>query len=94
VAKALEWLKLNHRDYGDLIISYDELNKYPENIPPISVEYKHALTNKIPEATSTFDLATNDGVQDGDCPFIVHGITGEQLMTKTVAAYKGIALQH
>ena len=33
-------------------------------------------------------------MQKGDCPFVVHGITGEQLTTKTVAAHKGIALQH
>ena len=31
VADALEWLKLNHVDYADLEIAYDELEKYPEN---------------------------------------------------------------
>jgi hypothetical protein len=94
VADALEWLKLNHKDYADLTISYDELNRYPEHMPPVTIEYKQPSSNKIPEATSLFDSATDDGVQNGDCPFVVHGITGEQLTTKTVAAHKGIALQH
>jgi hypothetical protein len=86
VAGALEWLKLNHKNYADLTISYDELNRYPVTI--------ESSSNKIPEATSVFDLATDEGVQNGNCPFVVHGITGEQLTTKTVAAQKGIALQH
>ena len=30
VARALEWLKLNHADYKDLEISYDNLSQYPE----------------------------------------------------------------
>lgn len=39
VACALEWLKLNHLDYADLEILYEELNRYPEDLPPVSVEY-------------------------------------------------------
>jgi hypothetical protein len=35
VAKALEWLKLNHIDYSDLDISYENLKKYPEDCPTI-----------------------------------------------------------
>ncbi|KAH7905990.1 hypothetical protein BJ138DRAFT_1016916, partial [Hygrophoropsis aurantiaca] len=52
VARALEWLKLNHVDYHKLDISYEELDRYPENGPPVSVEYRHTETNKRPEATS------------------------------------------
>jgi len=39
VARALEWLKLNHADYKDLQISYDNLATYPEDSLPISIEY-------------------------------------------------------
>jgi hypothetical protein len=39
VAQALEWLKLNHSDYCDLEISYDNLKEYPEDTPPVTVEY-------------------------------------------------------
>ena len=42
VARALEWLKVNHVDYHDLNISYENLAGYPENGPPVSVEYHHS----------------------------------------------------
>jgi hypothetical protein len=43
------------------------------------VPYQHAETNKDPEATSGFDHDDEDEVEDGPCPFVVNGITGEQL---------------
>jgi Helitron helicase-like domain at N-terminus len=94
VAQALEWLKLNHSDYADLEIAYDELDHYPEDSPPVSVQYQHALTNKVVEGTSVFDDALDDGVDQGDCLFVVHGLMGEQLDTRSVTALKGIALRH
>jgi len=39
VAKALEWLKLNHRDYADLEISHKNLESYPEDSPPVVINY-------------------------------------------------------
>ena len=94
VAQALEWLKLNHSDYSDLDISYEELNRYPEDKPPVSIHYQHSLTNKVEEGTSVFDDAPDDGVEDGACPFVVHGLTGEQLTAKSASALKGLALRH
>jgi hypothetical protein len=85
VACALEWLKLNHPDYSDLNIAYDELEKYPEDTPLVCVEYQFSLTNKVEEGTSIFNSTTADGVDNGPCPFVVHGVTGTQLATKTVA---------
>jgi hypothetical protein len=52
------------------------------------------LTNKVEEGTSVFDDAPDDGVEDGVCPFVVHGLTGDQLTTKSTSALKGIALRH
>ena len=75
-------------------IAYDELEKYPEDTPPVCVEYQFSLMNKVEEGTSVFDSMTADGVDNGPCPFVVHGVTGTQLATKTVAALKGIALKH
>ena len=40
VARALEWLKLNHAKYADLEIAYDEFECYPEESLPGSVEYQ------------------------------------------------------
>ena len=94
VARALEWLKLNHSDYSDLEISYSNLAKYPEDDPPVSVEYCPATTNKYPENTSTFDDEAEDGTEQGDCPFVVHGLTGESLDTMTSNRLKAIALTH
>jgi hypothetical protein len=94
VARALEWLKLNHVNYNDLDIAYDELNRYPENVPPVSIEYQHSQTNKRPEGTSLFDDGDEEGVDDGECPFVVHGLTSDQMITKSVEALKGIALKH
>lgn len=94
VACALEWLKLNYADYADLKIAYDELGCYPEESPPVSVEYQHSVTIKIEEGTSSFDNTDGGSVQEGDCPFIVHGLTGDQYDTKSLNALEGIALHH
>lgn len=56
VFKTLEWLKLNHQDYADLEISYENLASYPETSPPVVINYWHSITNKIPEATSVHDM--------------------------------------
>ena len=34
------------------------------------------------------------GVQNGDCPFVVHGITGEKISTLSKDAVQALALQH
>jgi hypothetical protein len=94
VARALEWLKLNHADYADIQISYKNLEEYPEDDPPVSIEYRQSVTNKYPENTSSFDDEIEDGTEEGDCPFVVHGLTGESLDTMTSNKLKGIALTY
>ena len=94
VIKALEWLKLNHSDYADIDISETNLKEYPEDMPPVSIEYKPSFSNKTPEGTSVFDMEENDGTEEGDCPFVVHGLTGENLETMSTNAIKARALQH
>src|SRR6202790_3017625 len=39
VSKALHWLKLNHADYYDCEISEKNLASYPEDGPPVVVDY-------------------------------------------------------
>jgi hypothetical protein len=34
------------------------------------------------------------GTETGKCPFIVHGLTGEEYSTKSLKALKAIALKH
>ena len=80
VAKALEWLKLNHSDYADIDISYENLAQYPEDEPPVIVNYSHSMaSNSDPESTAVNNTEDNEGTDTGDCPFIVHGLTGANL---------------
>jgi hypothetical protein len=94
VINALNWLKLNHTDYADIEISEKNMKEYQEDMPPVSVEYREMLSNKVPEGTSVFDKAEEEGTVQGDCSFTVHGLTGELLQTITPNALKAMALHH
>jgi len=94
VKLALEWLKLNHCDYYDLEISQRNLDQYPEDIPPVVIDYRCSFTNKDPESTAVNDMEDEDGTDMGKCPFVVQGLTGEEYSTKSIKALKAIALKH
>jgi hypothetical protein len=94
ISAALEWLKINHSDYADVQISQENLKLYPEEGPPVTIDYRSSVVNKQKEATSVFDMEDEDGVQEGKCPFIVHGITGENYSTLSKDATRALALQH
>lgn len=94
VAKALEWLKLNHRDYADLEISHKNLESYPEDSPPVVINYRHSATNKIPEATSVHDMELEHGTEEGMCPFTVHTLTSEEYDTTSSETLKAMAAKH
>ena len=80
VAAALEWLKLNHADYADLVISYDNLNNYPEDVPPVIVNYTQSMeSTQDPESTAVNYVEEYEGTATGECPFMVHGLTGRTL---------------
>jgi len=94
VSKALEWLKLNHIDYADLKISYENLASYPEDLPPVVINYRQSMTNKIPEATSVHDMELESGTTEGICPFTVHTLTSEEYDTMNTETLKAIAAKH
>jgi hypothetical protein len=94
VRAALDWLKLNHADYYDLEISQQNLDRYPEDKPPVVIDYRQSFFNKDPESTAVNDNEDEEGTETGACPFVVHGLTGEEYSTKSVKALKLIALQH
>ena len=94
MSKALRWLKLNHIDYYDCSISEKKLASYPDEGPPVVVDYYTSSLNKNPESTSIHDMEEEDGTTKGPCPFIVHGITDEELSVKTMKTIKAIALGH
>ena len=94
VIAALEWLKLNHADYANIKISQEYMDQYHEDMPPVSIEYKESVTNKVPEGTSVFDQDEEEGTEEGDCAFTVHGLTGETLNSMSPNAMKILALRH
>ena len=81
VATALEWLKLNHSDYADLTISYENLSEYPEDAPPVVVDYHMVEHDDIndPESTAVNTSDNEDSTSEGQSTMIVHGLVGEEL---------------
>ena len=97
VKDALEWLKLNHIDYEDLLISSENLNDYPLAGVPVNIEYSESdpdSGNKIASAMSVYDNEIEDGTTDGPCPFTVHGLIGPEFENMSMERLKARALQH
>jgi hypothetical protein len=63
VSKALYWLKLNHIDYYDHEISKKNLASYPEDGPPVVVDYYPSSSNKNTESISINDMDEEDGIR-------------------------------
>ncbi|KAG6874802.1 hypothetical protein C0992_006479, partial [Termitomyces sp. T32_za158] len=94
VKRVLEWLKLNHVGYSDIVISDFNLASYPKDRSPIEIVYRKSL-----EAAGTIDPSAHPnpddtGIVKEDCPFVVHGIMGDKMLTKTTNELKGIAVHH
>ena len=94
VVRALEWLKLNHRDYADITISHENLQQYSETEIPVSIEYRECSGNKVSEGTSKHDLEAEHGVMEGECSFSVHGLTKDSIEMMSSEALKAAALKH
>ncbi|KAF9033546.1 hypothetical protein BJ165DRAFT_1417496 [Panaeolus papilionaceus] len=88
IQNALEWLKINHKDYADLNIDYGVLNTYPLDDVPIGFLYREKGDNEgntLDAEKSVFDSIEEVGTVSGPCPFTVHGLGADR---------KAIALQH
>ena len=94
VINALNWLKLNHADYADIEVSETNMKQYREDMPPVSIEYQESSSNKVPEGTSVFDQTEEEGTEQGNCTFTVHGLTVELLQTMPPNVLKALALRH
>ncbi|TFK55360.1 hypothetical protein OE88DRAFT_1608444, partial [Heliocybe sulcata] len=94
VSGALEWLKLNHQDYHDIDISYENIRSYPETSPPVTVSYHKETDNKEELSKSLHDTGEEEGSTSRPCPLVVHGVTGSQLHTQTMKSLKATALKH
>ena len=80
VKDALDWLKLNHEDYTDLEISEENLKTYSETEPPVIPDWHKSDIFEDKEAKAVTSHREEEiGVEEGKCPFVVHGITGSEL---------------
>ncbi|TFK53317.1 hypothetical protein OE88DRAFT_1600817, partial [Heliocybe sulcata] len=79
VSAALEWLKLNHTDYKDLDISYENLKGYKDNATPVVVSYHPQTSSKEELGKSLNHDGEEEGTETGPCSLVVHGVTGSQL---------------
>jgi hypothetical protein len=92
VSKALHWLKLNQVDYYDCEISEKNLASYPDDGPPVVVDYYPSNSNKNSESISANYMDEEDGTSESPCSFVVHGLTSEESSTKTIKIIKTVAL--
>lgn len=81
VRNALDWLKLNHADYQDITISTENLDSYPEDRPPVIVDFHMQEATKDAEATAVNDSDEADGTTEGMCSFVVHTLTPDEAET-------------
>ncbi|KIJ40063.1 hypothetical protein M422DRAFT_174332, partial [Sphaerobolus stellatus SS14] len=80
VTAALNWLKLNHSDYTNIEISEENAQSYEDGEPPVTIEYHKRNTNKHPIAVGMDDVEGDElGTSSDDCPFIVHGLTSDNI---------------
>ncbi|PPQ87199.1 hypothetical protein CVT25_014754 [Psilocybe cyanescens] len=96
VVDALEWLRLNHRDYIDLEISIENIESYPLVGVPVTVDFrkKDENSNHIASSMSMHDNEEEEGSTEGPCPFTVHGLSGVDYGNMSIQALKARALQH
>ncbi|KIK54800.1 hypothetical protein GYMLUDRAFT_176509, partial [Collybiopsis luxurians FD-317 M1] len=95
IFQALSWLKRNHTDYDDLDLNVakSNLESYPKEGVPVSVEYEASHTNKIPEATGLDDKESEDGTESGYCPFRVYGLSEDRYQNMTHKQMKAEAME-
>ncbi len=94
VLESLQRLCLNYPDYADVTISMDNLREYADNSAPVDIIYQHSLTNKAVEGTSINNNEVADGISNGSCPMVVHGLIGDELSALPLQTQKVHAARH
>ncbi|KZV98468.1 hypothetical protein EXIGLDRAFT_712984 [Exidia glandulosa HHB12029] len=94
VKNALEWLKLNHQDYDDIHISERNLNTYTNEVMPFYYTFIQRDENNPIESRAANDNYSSRGVEDGPCPFTVHGVAYDDLIPFHRETLKAISLNH
>lgn len=96
VKHALDWLKLNHCDYSDLIISDANLDSYGDDGVPVGYHFEESDPEQNDPMTSAPHETSDDleGTDSGPCPFMVHGLTGDAFSKLNNEQIKAVALEH
>lgn len=94
VLTALNWLKLNHPLYAAVDISYDNLNGYPEDSPPVGIVFRPRAPGSSAESLAVYENVTDRETSEGDAPFIVHGLDGADLARMSYDSKIAIAIRH
>ena len=80
VHRVLDWLELNHKDYSDLAISYENVEQYPELCPPVIKDYRPDWVANELENKASYDVEDWSSVEEGKCSLIVHTLTLDKMM--------------
>jgi len=67
---------------------------YPENEPPVQVDYHFKEIMEQAENSLLLKLKLTNAVSEGECPFVVHGLAGIQIENQSAKALRAIALKH
>ena len=82
--RVLEWLELNHEDYSDVEISYENVEQYPELGPPVIKDYRPDWVANELENKASYDVEDWPSVEEGKCPLIVHTLTLDKMMARDI----------
>ncbi|KAJ3486464.1 hypothetical protein NLI96_g4222 [Meripilus lineatus] len=95
---ALLWLKANHLDYKDVIISTENLRQYEANpaVPPVGVKVisTNGQGNVEMQNVPSYASDTEIGTETGPCPLAVAGLVGENLTEMSKEQKVALALKH
>ncbi|EIW58461.1 uncharacterized protein TRAVEDRAFT_93495, partial [Trametes versicolor FP-101664 SS1] len=75
VLNALRWLILNHCDYAEVSVSYENLARYTDDEPPVCVVYRAGEGDLPSESQPGYGGRDNEGLVEGECSFTVQGLT-------------------
>lgn len=71
VFNALQWLKANHKDYGDLEISQENLAGYNDSEVPVPIMQRNEAGDVTTVAPPVYDHDKEMGTTEGTCSFAV-----------------------
>lgn len=94
VRAALHWLRVNHSDYANVVISENNLSTYPSQQLPVNVIFRETDGSLGTESLSGYHDDTVQGTREGACPFTVQGLVGKDVATLSYAKLLSKAVKH